>query len=597
MKGKKLTAVLLAVLLAVSAFPLTAFAGGGSFWLQRVTEEEVVVYSSSESFAFEVEPKNAAGDVRYYWYRIDANGRPVDLRDNGEPVIIGYGQALYMHNIPDEKMNERLYYRCMATDGSENAYVDFNCILYPIGYEDDYEGPVDRIAIDKLPDKQVYNQGEAVDLSGLSYDIYYADGGHAGVYVMDNSSAGNLTWQPAVLNDYGTQVVSVNYNGASDRFTVTVNKVEGFVPGDYAADEEYDVDLELLEAPDKLNYYAGEEIDLSGIKCRLWTSMGFRDITDPSEFVTFPKIADGMGPMTVSVEYKGHFAVSYEINVEMINDFTDQEYEVDLELVNEPKKKEYIMGDPIDLAGIKCRLYTTLGFIDIDDPAEFTVSPAYASGLGTQTVTVSYRNVVFVTYDISVDQPKLPLITGKTGNPFTDVPEEAYYAGAVDWAYSSDPQVTDGNGKDKFMPYQLCTRGQVVTFLWRAMGCPEPENLYEPFDDVDENDYFYKPVIWAVSRGITDGTSKTTFSPNSQCKCSHILTFLWRTIGRPGDTGAEDTNEWWADALRWAEGMDLLEDTVDPEDGSYNVQGFCPRCEVVTYLYRAVQMMSGASIQ
>ena len=192
MKGLKFTAALLAVLLVVSAFPLTAFAGGGSFWLKRVTDAEVVVYSSSEPFDFEVEPMNAAGDVRYYWYQIDANGRPVNVRDNGEPVIVGEGRALYMHNIPDEKMNEHLYYRCVANDGYESSYVDFSCVLYPIGFEDDYEPPVDHIAIDKLPDKQVYDQGETLDLSGLSYDIYYVDGGHAGVYVMDMNSTGSL---------------------------------------------------------------------------------------------------------------------------------------------------------------------------------------------------------------------------------------------------------------------------------------------------------------------------------------------------------------------------------------------------------------------
>ncbi len=117
--------------------------------------------------------------------------------------------------------------------------------------------------------------------------------------------------------------------------------------------------------------------------------------------------------------------------------------------------------------------------------------------------------------------------------PFSDVPADAYYHDAVAWAYGHEPQITDGTSATTFSPDKTCTRGQVVTFLWRAAGCPEPEATENPFADVSESDYFYKPVLWAVEKGITDGTTPTTFSPGSTCKNSHILTFIYRAVGEP----------------------------------------------------------------
>jgi len=351
---------------------------------------------------------------------------------------------------------------------------------------------------------------------------------------------------------------------------------------------EYEVDLELMEEPTKKVYKVGEPIDLSGIKCRLWTSMGFKDITDPTAFTTFPATAQGTGKQTISVEYQGHFAVSYEIEVEN-TDFSDQEYETDLEMTKSPNKMEYTVGEPIDLTGMECRLYTTLGFRDIKDLSGLSFYPDKAEEPGEQSIFVDYNGLVEFEFKVQV-YPKGP--EGAPAHPFDDIPEGAYYEQAVSWAAQTG--VTDGNGQGQFLPFQLCTRGQVVTFLWRAMGRPEPKTTVNPFTDVKESDWFYKPVLWAVENKITDGTTATTFSPYVQCRNSHILTFLWRTLGRPGDTGAENTATWWADALNWAESNGLLKDTIDPEDGSFYVQGLCPRCNVVTYLYRAMNMLNAS---
>ena len=115
--------------------------------------------------------------------------------------------------------------------------------------------------------------------------------------------------------------------------------------------------------------------------------------------------------------------------------------------------------------------------------------------------------------------------------PFTDVKPGKYYVDAVRWAYFHDPQITGGISPTSFGVGRPCTRAQVVTFLWNAAGRPEPTGAENPFEDVRETDYFYKPVLWAVENGITSGTSPTTFSPKDSCTRAQVVTFLWKTLG------------------------------------------------------------------
>jgi len=161
----------------------------------------------------------------------------------------------------------------------------------------------------------------------------------------------------------------------------------------------------------------------------------------------------------------------------------------------------------------------------------------------------------------------------KVDLPFTDVRDNDYFAEAVEWAYVNN--VTQGTSETTFGSWDNCTRGQVVTFLWRAAGNPEPKSSNNPFTDVSSSDYFYKPILWAVEQGITTGTSANTFSPNDTCSSAHIITFLFRAEGI-GDNG------WYEEAKNWANGSGLLAGTnlaVNPEEN-------CPRGAVVTFLER-----------
>ena len=165
-------------------------------------------------------------------------------------------------------------------------------------------------------------------------------------------------------------------------------------------------------------------------------------------------------------------------------------------------------------------------------------------------------------------------------NPFTDVSKSDLCYDAVLWAYYHDPQITDGMTDTTFGPELTVTRGQCVTFLWRAMGKPMPSTHFNPFQDVAMNDYYYDAVLWAVEKGITNGVTDTTFAPNATLSTQHIVTFLYRTLN-PGKDG------WDGEAAAWA-GKD---DGGKPfgVDIAVNNQTDCPRWCVVQFLFKTVK--------
>ena len=112
--------------------------------------------------------------------------------------------------------------------------------------------------------------------------------------------------------------------------------------------------------------------------------------------------------------------------------------------------------------------------------------------------------------------------------PFTDVKTSDYFYKPVKWAFGSE--ITGGTSATTFSPDSNCSRAQVVTFLWRTTGQPEPTGKNNPFTDVKADSYYYDAVLWAVENGITGGTSATTFSPEDSCTRGQVVTFLYRFI-------------------------------------------------------------------
>ena len=115
-------------------------------------------------------------------------------------------------------------------------------------------------------------------------------------------------------------------------------------------------------------------------------------------------------------------------------------------------------------------------------------------------------------------------------NPFTDVDTDDYFYKAVLWAVEKG--ITEGATATTFNPKGSCTRAQVVTFMWRAAGEPAPETAENPFVDVPADKYYHDAVLWAVENGITAGTSKTKFTPGNACTRAQIVTFLYRGYGK-----------------------------------------------------------------
>ena len=179
---------------------------------------------------------------------------------------------------------------------------------------------------------------------------------------------------------------------------------------------------------------------------------------------------------------------------------------------------------------------------------------------------------------------------------FDDVQDEAaFYYDPVYWAYSHDPQITAGTSETTFSPGNRASRAEVVQFLYNAAGKPEAGNgaldaPQNPFSDVKETDWYYNAVLWAVSNGITSGTSETTFSPDKTCTRAEVVQFLYNAAGKPtagdgGDNPFDDVKQtdWFCGAVLWAVGRNI---TAGTSDTTFSPSKKCTRGEIVTFLYR-----------
>ena len=172
--------------------------------------------------------------------------------------------------------------------------------------------------------------------------------------------------------------------------------------------------------------------------------------------------------------------------------------------------------------------------------------------------------------------------------PFTDVAQNAYYYDAVAWAVHKG--VTSGTSATTFCPNNKCTRAQVVTFLWRAAGSPEPKSTESPFADVTASDWFYKSVLWAKENSITAGVSDTHFGSNESCTRAQVVTFLYSAFGKPDIGGIDNpfsdvpANAWYAAPVLWAVKNGI---TSGIGGGLFGTSAVCSRAQIVTFLYQA----------
>ena len=173
-------------------------------------------------------------------------------------------------------------------------------------------------------------------------------------------------------------------------------------------------------------------------------------------------------------------------------------------------------------------------------------------------------------------------------NPFEDLNDNDWFYDSVLWAYTNG--ITGGIAANLFGPHESCTRGQVVTFLWAAAGKPEPTSDYNPFKDVTEADYFYKAVLWAVENEITKGVAEDMFGPAQACTRAQIVTFLYASHNKPEPNASaspfEDVADdaWYIKPVLWAVENEI---TSGVGEGMFGPENICTRCQIVTFLYKA----------
>ncbi len=162
----------------------------------------------------------------------------------------------------------------------------------------------------------------------------------------------------------------------------------------------------------------------------------------------------------------------------------------------------------------------------------------------------------------------------------TDVPADAYYYDAVNWALANG--ITNGTGANSFSPDSACTRAQVVTFLWRAAGEPAPQGAVNPFTDVAPGSWYFQAVLWALEQGVAYGTGERTFSPDALCTEEQILTFLWRANGKPAAAQSRSSAQSWSSgATAWAQSSGLV------SSSSSLSSTVCTRGNTVYYMYES----------
>ena len=177
-----------------------------------------------------------------------------------------------------------------------------------------------------------------------------------------------------------------------------------------------------------------------------------------------------------------------------------------------------------------------------------------------------------------------------TACDFTDVAKSAFYEEAVNWAVVNN--VTSGVSATSFAPAGNCTRGQMVTFLWRAFGSPVSKNRTHIFSDIKEGAYYYDAILWAVENNITNGTSDKTFSPNAKVTRGQAVTFLFRASGA-SDANAQNSAKFsdvkpgtfYYDAVGWAASAGVTKGTSETK---FSPNAVCTRGQIVTFLYRAI---------
>ena len=360
------------------------------------------------------------------------------------------------------------------------------------------------------------------------------------------------------------------------------------VSGSTVKVENVDVDKLVTDNGDKKT----AEIDLSG------TKSGITDVTLPTDAVKEVAASEAesltvkLPDVTVSFDDKALAAVAEQ------SSGTDLSLSVNVGSANNSNltdaQKNAITGAR-ELSVIEVSLSSNGekisnfngGSVTIDVPFQWSMKGLlrayYIDDNGNKSaIDVTYKNGVAT---LVLNHFSTYVVEAVDALSFTDVSVKEYYFDAIAWAVKN--AITEGVNDTIFAPGASCTRAQMVTFLWRANGSPEPTVTELPFTDVAVDAYYAKAVLWAVENGITTGTSDTTFDPDGVVTRAEAVTFLWRAAGNPAADGKlfadVESTKYYAEAVRWAVANGV---TKGVSDTSFAPGSACTRAQIVTFLYR-----------
>ena len=360
------------------------------------------------------------------------------------------------------------------------------------------------------------------------------------------------------------------------------------VSGSTVKVENVDVDKLVTDNGDKKT----AEIDLSG------TKSGITDVTLPTDAVKEVAASEAesltvkLPDVTVSFDDKALAAVAEQ------SSGADLSLSVNVGAANNSNltdaQKNAITGTR-ELSVIEVSLSSNGekisnfngGSVTIDVPFQWSMKGLlrayYIDENGNKSaIDVTYKNGVAT---LVLNHFSTYVVEAVDALSFTDVSVKEYYFDAIAWAVKN--AITEGVNDTIFAPGASCTRAQMVTFLWRANGSPEPTVTELPFTDVAVDAYYAKAVLWAVENGITTGTSDTTFDPDGVVTRAEAVTFLWRAAGNPAADGKlfadVESTKYYAEAVRWAVANGV---TKGVSNTSFAPGSACTRAQIVTFLYR-----------
>ena len=429
----------------------------------------------------------------------------------------------------------------------------------------------------------------------FSFDIYVNKGSYAETFFTENKVQGNILTiydNGCVTVQYRQKTTLIEYQGTSEK--VTIPEDVEIIWGGFGSYYGKNFVSEIILPKNLVEIKSGAFVETTWIK----NLRKENPVVVVNNWLLDARTATGevVIPENVTNIADGSFYENQEVTKVVIPDgITKIGAEMfascsSLTEVVIPVSVTSVEGDGLDYleAFINCESLTTISYKGTKEQWNAISWDCDGYGFyGCPSITVNCIDGS-ITYDTEGNIVKETDNTVGSENPFSDVSESQYYYTPVLWALENN--VTTGLTSTTFAPEDSCTRGQVVTFLWRAMGCPEPNKTEHPFVDIEDNGYYTKAVLWALENGITTGYDKTHFAPEKTVTREQFVTFLHRAENKPAYTTTNPFSDVaqgtpYYDAILWAYENEV---TKGYSDARFAPQENCTRGQLVTFLYRGL---------